>query len=95
MWNYRIVKYVTGDGFGLHEVYYDDAGQPWAMTERPATFQTDESEDENAVRRMLQLALDDAQKRPVLVEPRKGQWPGKAPALDEPNGLVEETPHTA
>ena len=37
-WNYRIVEYRDGSGFGLHEVFYDDKGQPWSMTEQPASF---------------------------------------------------------
>ena len=25
-WNYRVVKYSDGSGYGLHEIYYDDDG---------------------------------------------------------------------
>ena len=37
-WNYRIVKYANGDGYGLHEVFYDAAGNPKSMTAEPAGF---------------------------------------------------------
>lgn len=32
-WNYRVVK--TDQGFGVFEVYYDEAGRPNGTTERP------------------------------------------------------------
>lgn len=32
-WNYRLVK--TEDGFGVFEVYYDDAGRPNGTSARP------------------------------------------------------------
>ncbi len=31
-WNYRIVKYADGSGFGLHEVGYNLMGEPVSMT---------------------------------------------------------------
>ncbi len=32
-WNYRVVK--TGEGFGVFEVYYDEAGRAIGTTENP------------------------------------------------------------
>ena len=76
-WNYRIVKYLDGSGFGLHEVFYDDSDRPWSMTEEAADFRCDADEGPQGVRESLLLARVDAIHRPVLKEPKK--WPGKAP----------------
>ena len=32
-WDYRIIRYADGAGYGLHEVYYDDDGEIDMMTE--------------------------------------------------------------
>jgi len=35
-WNYRIIKHIDKDGdeyFAIHEVYYDEAGNPNGVTE--------------------------------------------------------------
>lgn len=37
-WNYRIVEYADGDGYGLHEVFYDENKSATSMTEKPAGF---------------------------------------------------------
>lgn len=76
-WNYRIVRYKDGSGYGLHEVYYDDADLPWAMTEEHASFCCDVDERPTDIVSSLQKAIKDAKNRPVLDEPLK--WPGKAP----------------
>ena len=72
-WNYRIVQYKdTRHGFGLHEVFYDDepAHEPWTMNERPVSFAGGTAKE---VLQALQMALKDARRAPVLVEPKK--WP--------------------
>lgn len=76
-WNYRIVQYKDGSGYGLHEVYYDDEGQPWSMTKNPASFVCNPDEGPAGITGALMMARTDARKRPVLVEPKK--WPGKNP----------------
>lgn len=78
-WNYRIVKYADGSGFGLHEVYYDGDGQPWGMTDEPASFVCDIDEGPNGVKQSLLTARVDAIRRPIFNEPEAGKWPGKAP----------------
>jgi hypothetical protein len=45
-WNYRIIDFGTHKA--LHEVYYDDAGNPRAYTAEPATFVADPSEDDGS-----------------------------------------------
>jgi hypothetical protein len=79
-WNYRIVKYKDGSGYGLHEVLYDDEGQPWAMTNDPIGFSCRSDEGPQGIRTSLLMARVDAIKRPVFDEPKK--WPGKNPAAD-------------
>jgi hypothetical protein len=82
-WNYRIVKYRRkGAGYGLHEVYYDEKGQPWGMTTEPATFVCDDGEEPRAaIYGALLMAQVGARKRPILAQPRR--WPGRNPA-DKP-----------
>lgn len=72
-WNYRLVKYaVEGAGWGIHEVYYDDAGRAYAMTEKAVDFSADTKGD---VIRMLETALDDAINRYPFLEPGVDDWP--------------------
>ena len=65
-WNYRIVKYADGSGYGLHEVYYDDYGNEEAMTENPASFVGESPED---IHGQMITARTDAIKRPIFEEP--------------------------
>jgi hypothetical protein len=76
-WNYRIVRYKNGSGFGLHEVYYDANGDAWGMTSDPAGFTCDLDEGPKSIVEQLLTARVDARKRPVFDEPET--WPGKAP----------------
>ena len=65
-WNYRIVKYSDGSGFGIHEVHYNKDGNEISMTENPAAFVGDTAEE---VRSSLMMAKIDASRRPVFDEP--------------------------
>jgi hypothetical protein len=69
-WNYRLVKLNTphGDYFEVREVYYNDAGEPCAMTERAVGFGGETPEE--AIK-ALKLALRDAENRPVFEPPEK------------------------
>lgn len=78
-WNYRIIKYRDNSGFGLHEVFYDDEGEPWTMTECAVGFGSTLEDGEGDIINALQMALEDAKERPVLDEPE--EWPGKAPEV--------------
>jgi hypothetical protein len=64
-WNYRMVEYADGSGFGLHEVHYRPDGSPKSMTAQPAAFVGDTPEE---VRSALVLARMDASRRPILKE---------------------------
>ena len=70
-WNYRIIQYDDGS-YGLHEVYYDkQTGKHIGRTDKPARFACHEDETKEGIIKSLELALSDAKKRPVLVDP----WP--------------------
>lgn len=66
-WNNRILFHADkrGDWYGLHEVFYDDKGQPTACTVEPMTGAYESVSD---LRRSLELMLKDARSRkPVLI----------------------------
>ena len=65
-WNYRIVRYADGSGFGLHEVHYDCNQKEIRMSAKPAAFVGDTAEE---VRGALMMARMDAIRRPVFEEP--------------------------
>jgi DNA-binding XRE family transcriptional regulator len=90
-WNYRIVRYRSCEGFGLHEVFYDDDGLPWGMTESPAKFVSGTDEGPAGIKASLLRARVDAIKRPVFDEPEEDKWPGKPPAHEE-SRCADETP---
>jgi hypothetical protein len=69
-WNYRIVKYADGSGFGLHEVYYDENGDPQAMTAGPVAFSVPPDEGPDGVQNSLAMAAADAFSRSVFHEPK-------------------------
>ena len=75
-WNYRIIKYLNKKGYGLHEVYYDNKKLPWGMTENPVGFACELSEKPKMILKMLKTACLDAEKAPVLQEPKT--WPGRS-----------------
>lgn len=76
-WNYRIIHYRNGGGYGLQEVFYDADGEPWGMAS--AEFNSHEDEGPDAVIGALYDAIDDGRQREVLEEPET--WPGKGPAI--------------
>ncbi len=85
MWNYRIVEYLDGSGFGLHEVFYDADGNPWCMTEGPARFVCDRDDGPKGIHESMMRARRDAIGRPVFKEPEPNKWPGKAPEFESSN----------
>lgn len=68
-WNYRIVKRHNSIWWSLHEVFYDEDGNPNAMTTDPISFSSDESPED--VIEMLEMALKDAKTKPVFNEPKE------------------------
>jgi hypothetical protein len=60
-WNYRIIRHVDPEGewYGIHEVYYDDQGQPHSLTANPVPIDAETPEE-------LRRLLDEAFEKPVL-----------------------------
>lgn len=71
-WNYRLVKRLDG-GYGLHEVYYNAKGEPWAMTDNPI-FYADAEGGPQEIIDALEMALSDAKNRGLFEEPETGKW---------------------
>lgn len=65
-WNYRILEYPDGRGYGLHEVYYDDTGKEESATLCAVSFTCDADEGRSGIIESLTLALRDATNRPVV-----------------------------
>ena len=63
-WNYRIIQYADGDGFGLHEVYYDRNWEVTAWTEEAIVVGDTVKEINDSLLRMRV----DAKNRPVFIE---------------------------
>jgi hypothetical protein len=69
-WNYRIVRYADGTGYGLHEVYYDKDGKEYSMTKEPCSFVAETDEE---LIKSLCMAYADTARRPVFEEPKEWQ----------------------
>ena len=83
-WNYRIVRYRSGEGYGLHEVFCNEVGEPYAMGEHPAGFVAHFDEGPGAVQEALRMAGTDARLRPILDEPEQWASPPEGGRNDEP-----------
>ena len=66
-WNYRIIRHDQDnpEWYGLHEVYYNEAGAVEGWTEDSIDFVGDSAED---LTRSIEMALSDARHHAVLVE---------------------------
>ena len=68
-WNYRMIRYNDEKGFGIHEVYYDEDGEPDGMTVNAVSFAVGYLEDgPEDLARSLKQALSDATKLTILDE---------------------------
>lgn len=63
-WNYRIIDH--GEWLALHEVYYDEAGNPRSYTSEPCTFFAHDDEGADGVIRSLEMAFSCAKSLAVL-----------------------------
>ena len=70
-WNFRLVKHTERKPrrvwYGVHEMFYDDAGRPWTMTEEPVSVDGESRKDVLGYLTMIQrdlarLPILDAQK---------------------------------
>ena len=67
MWNFRLVKHIQPKSrsvwYGVHEVFYNDAGKPWTMTEEPVQVDGESTRDIIAY---LEQIIHDLSRLPVL-----------------------------
>jgi hypothetical protein len=84
-WNYRIVKYKNEDAYGLHEVFYNEAGDAWGMTDKPVGFVGETPEElKSTIVKMALSAFD----RPVFIEPEV--WASSETSISGPYHTIEE-----
>ena len=84
-WNYRLVKTIIEEerldrpytNYEIHEVYYDDDGNPDGMTTNPVSAHciedarfTDEECKEDIIAQ-LEMMLADMKKHPVFIPPEE------------------------
>ena len=58
-WNYRLVKRTHNDevSYGIHEVYYDDQGNPESITKNPVAVAEESKGDIMTTLRHMERAL--------------------------------------
>jgi len=66
-WNFRLVKHTGPKSnqvwYGVHEVFYDESGKPWTMTQEPVHVDGESAKDVVAYLRLIQ---HDLKRSPVL-----------------------------
>lgn len=66
-WNLRLIRHVDRKPrrvwYAVHEVYYTDAGKPWAMTQDPVEVEGDTPEE---VFRYLNMIRRDLRRMPIM-----------------------------
>ena len=68
-WKYKIVKYFDDNCWALHEIYYDDDGNPTLMSEDPVKFISDVSVED--LIKSLEMALNAAKNDEIFEEPEE------------------------
>lgn len=72
-WNYRLVKYHDGESYGLHEVYYNEEGEPDGMTTNPIlVFEAFEARDvgpQSIAVDTLSMMIQDIVRHSILEQP--------------------------
>lgn len=83
-WNLRLVKHTERKPrrvwYAVHEVWYDEAGKPWTMTEEPVDIVGDSAKD---VLAYLKLIQHDLKRLPVL-DLERVKW-ARVPRSMRPN----------
>ena len=73
-WNLRLVKHTERKSrrvwYGVHEVFYTDAGKPWTMTEEPVPV---DGESRKETLHYLEMIRHDLARLPVL-DAQKTRW---------------------
>ena len=70
-WNFRLVKHVERNPrrvwYGVHEVFYNESGKPWTMTQDPSQIDGESVKDVLSYLGMIQRDL----KRSPVLDARK------------------------
>lgn len=73
-WNFRLVKHTEPKSksvwYGIHEVFYNEVGKPWAMTQQPIQLEGESAKDISADLKLIQLDL----KRLPILNVEKIKW---------------------
>ncbi len=69
-WNYRIIKYEDQEGYGLHEIYYED-DRAVSRTENPI-IACGNDEGPDGIIKSLKMALNDVENKPYLKDSEIG-----------------------
>ena len=73
-WNFRLVKHIERKPrrvwYGVHEVFYNDAGRPWTMTKEPIRL---DGESAQEVQRYLDMVRRDLKRLPAL-DAQRTKW---------------------
>ena len=71
-WNYRLVKHVERKPYcvwySVNEVFYNDAGKPWAMTQDPITL---EGKSLKEIMADLKLIQRDLARQSIFTPPKR------------------------
>ncbi len=74
MWNFRLVKHTESKSknvwYGVHEVFYNDAGKLWTMTQEPVRV---DGESIKEVAAYLKMIKNDLKRFPIL-DANKMKW---------------------
>jgi hypothetical protein len=65
-WNYRVMRREADGSLFVHEVFYDEAGQPEYYSAGPAAFGVPDGDDLKGLIRNLLRAARNARTLPVL-----------------------------
>ena len=87
-WNFRLIRHSEGPAplwYAVHEVFYNDAGEPFTMTEDPVDI-TGESPAE--VQKYLEMVQQDIRRLPIL-DMRRMKW-AKSPWKEPVKPLVKD-----
>ena len=85
-WNFRLVKHTERSPrrvwYGVHEVFYNESGKLWTMTQDPVQIDGESAKDALAYLRMIQHDL----KRLPVLDAQKARW-AKASRNMRGNGI--------
>lgn len=95
-WNFRLVKHAQSKSvwYGVHEVFYNEAGKPWAMTQEPVDVAGESAKD---ILGDLNRIKQDLKRSSVLdvnkikwAKPPKGMYGGRSKEFKTIKALIND-----